>query len=175
MNLSSGTIAFSLLFTDNMSSLYSILYLESICVNHTACWFWTGATTPLSLQSNLAGSPSVFSPEKRGTLWALARRYRSVDSRYSSKSFLDTKTHVGRFISAIQRVRCSPDKYIKSDRPDRASSSARPSSANFTQLYKPTSEFLLWEVRELVDAILGRLWWCGERIQARMPICSILQ
>lgn len=162
MNLSSGTIAFSLLFTDNMSSLYSILYLESICVNHTACWFWTGATTPLSLQSNLAGSPSVFSPEKRGTLWALARRYRSVDSRYSSKSFLDTKTHVGRFISVIQRVRCSPDKYIKW-------------AKNILQLYKPTSEFLLWEVRELVDAILGRLWWCGERIQARMPICSILQ
>lgn len=45
----------------------------------TASWFWTEATTALSLQSNLAGSPSTFCPAKIGALSALARRYRSVD------------------------------------------------------------------------------------------------
>lgn len=55
----------------------------------TACWFWTGPTTALSLQSNLAGSPFIFCPVKTGALSALARRYRSVDYIRGSKT-LDT-------------------------------------------------------------------------------------
>lgn len=49
-------------------------------VKLTAPWFWTGATTALSLQSNLAGSPSSSRPGNTGAECALARRYRSVNN-----------------------------------------------------------------------------------------------
>lgn len=39
----------------------------------------------------------------------------------------------------------------------------------------PTSEFLLWEVRELVVAVLGRLWRCGKWVQVFMSLCRILK
>lgn len=47
---------------------------HSVCINLTANWFWTGATIPLSLQSNLAGSPAGVDPVKPGALLFSARR-----------------------------------------------------------------------------------------------------
>lgn len=58
-------------------------FVLSFCL--TACWFWTGATTASSLQSNLAGIPSAFCPEKTGALSALTLRYRSVDYIYAQR------------------------------------------------------------------------------------------
>lgn len=93
-NLSCNPIYFiffnhDLILFMTICSSNEIKFVPSVCL--TACWFWTGATTALSLQSNLAGSPSAFCPQKTGALSALARRYRSVDYIYGSEKTLDTK------------------------------------------------------------------------------------
>lgn len=168
----------------------------------TACWFWTGATIALSLQSNLAGSPSAFCPEKAGAPSALARRYRSVDYIYGSKKTLDIvmpaknkrqhKLSPGPSMKDRKPVGSTPPRgwftvsvhiwsnthhfveKIKSIKFIYCCVSSYSKVANL-QSGRQTLKFPLWQVRELVNAVFGRLRGCREGIQIGMSRCRFLQ
>lgn len=169
----------------------------------TACWFWTGATIALSLQSNLAGSPSAFCPEKAGAPSALARRYRSVDYICGSKKILDTpmpaknkgstnwapvlrwKTETSRFNppSGLIYSKCAhlswsnTQNFVEKMKSIKFVCCCVSSYTNEVNLHsgRQTLKFPLWQVRELVYAVLGRLRGCGEGIQIGMSRCRLLQ
>lgn len=162
----------------------------------TACWFWTGATIALSLQSKLAGSPSAFCPEKAGAPSALARRYRSVDYIYGSKKTLDTTMPAknkgstnwapvgstpppaGLIYSKCAHLSWSnTHNFVEKIKSIKFIYCCVSSYTNEANLHsgRQTLKFPLRQVRELVYAVLGRQRGCGEGIQIGMSRCRFLQ